>query len=42
MRPDGSSQQKLFDLGGSLEGQIAFVPPDDQPGWTWETIAWAP
>jgi TolB protein len=39
-RPDGSSQQKLFDLGGSLEGEIADVVPADQHGWTWETIAW--
>jgi Tol biopolymer transport system component len=42
MRPDGSAQRKLFDLGGSLEGQIANVLPDEQHGWTWETIAWGP
>ena len=42
MRPDGSGQQKLFDLGGSLEGEVANVPPTEQPGWTWETLAWGP
>jgi len=42
MRPDGSGQQKLFDLGGPLEGQIANVLASDQHGWTWETIAWGP
>jgi TolB protein len=42
MRPDGSGQQRLFDLGGSLEGEIANIPPTEQPGWTWETLAWGP
>jgi Tol biopolymer transport system component len=42
MRPDGSEQQKLFSLGGSLEGKIAYVPDDQQQGWTWEAIAWGP
>lgn len=42
MRPDGSGQRKLFDLGGPLEGQIALVAPGDQHGWLWETIAWGP
>jgi hypothetical protein len=41
-RPDGSGQRKLFDLGGPLEGEIANVPPGEQNGWTWETIAWGP
>jgi Tol biopolymer transport system component len=40
MRPDGSGQRKLFDLGGPLEGEIANVPPEDQSGWSLETIAW--
>ena len=40
MRPNGSGQQLLFDLGGSLEGQVADVPPSEQPGWTWETLGW--
>jgi TolB protein len=26
MRPDGSDQQKLFDLGGPVEGEIAHAP----------------
>jgi Tol biopolymer transport system component len=42
MQPDGSSQHKLFDLGGPLEGEIARVTPGDQSGWTWESIAWGP
>jgi TolB protein len=42
MRPDGSQKQPLFDLGGPLEGEIAFVAPGDQHGWTWETLAWGP
>jgi TolB protein len=42
MRADGSGQQKLFDLDGSLEGEIANVPPTEQPGWTWETLSWGP
>jgi TolB protein len=41
-RPDGSGQRKLFDLGGSLEGEIASIPSGEQNGWTWETIAWGP
>jgi Tol biopolymer transport system component len=41
-RPDGSGQRKLFDLGGPLEGEIAYVTRDDQHGWTWETLAWGP
>lgn len=42
MRPDGSEQRELFPLGGSLEGKIAYVPDDQQQGWTWEAIAWGP
>jgi TolB protein len=42
MRPDGSQQQPLFALGGPLEGQIAYVPDDEQQGWTWEAINWGP
>lgn len=42
MRPDGSGQKKLFDLGGPLEGDVANVPPGEQHGWTWETLAWGP
>lgn len=42
MRPDGSGLQKLFDLGGSLEGEVAFAQPGEQDGWTGETIAWGP
>ncbi len=42
MRPDGSDQHKLFDLGGPLEGEIARVVAGEQHGWTWESIAWGP
>jgi hypothetical protein len=40
MQPDGSGDHKLFDLGGPLMGEVANVPPAEQHGWTWETIAW--
>jgi Tol biopolymer transport system component len=40
MRPDGSAQRKLFNLGGPLEGRIAGVVDEDQHGWTWESLAW--
>jgi TolB protein len=42
IRPDGSDLQKLFALGGSLEGEIAYAQPDEQGGWTSETMAWGP
>jgi TolB protein len=41
-RPDGSQQQKLFEIGGPLEGDIARVAASNQHGWTWESIAWRP
>jgi Tol biopolymer transport system component len=40
MRTDGSGKQKLFELGGPLMGEVANVPPAEQHGWTWETLAW--
>ena len=40
IRPDGSNLQKVFDLEGTLDGQVAQVPPSEQHGWTWETLAW--
>lgn len=40
MRPDGSGVKKLFELGGPLTGEIANIPPAEQHGWTWETLAW--
>jgi len=42
MRPDGSGQHKLFDLGGPLEGKAAGVSSDIEHDWTWETLAWMP
>jgi Tol biopolymer transport system component len=41
-RPDGTGQRKLFDLDGSLEGEVAAVPPQEQHGWTWESLVWSP
>jgi TolB protein len=40
MHPDGSEKQKIFELGGPLMGEVAHVPPTEQHGWTWETLAW--
>ena len=40
MRPDGSGKRMLFELGGPLMGEVANVPPAEQHGWTWETLAW--
>ena len=40
MRANGSEQRKLFALGGSLEGEVVNVPPEEQHGWTWESLAW--
>jgi hypothetical protein len=42
IRPNGSGLQEVFEIGGSLEGSIAFVTAEDQHGWTWETMAWGP
>lgn len=42
MRSDGSGLQKLFALGGPLEGEVAYAQPGEQDGWTLETIAWGP
>lgn len=41
IRANGSEEQKLFDLGGSLEGIVANIPPQEQQDWTWETLAWS-
>lgn len=40
IRPDGSNLQKLFDLEGTLDGKVTQVPPSEQHGWTWESLAW--
>jgi Tol biopolymer transport system component len=40
IRPDGSNLQKLFDLEGTLDGKVTQVPPTEQHGWTWESLAW--
>jgi Tol biopolymer transport system component len=42
MRPNGSAQQKLLELGGSFTGPVDGIPPTEQHGWTWERLAWGP
>ncbi len=42
VQADGSGLHKLLIVGGPLEGPIAQVKPDEQHGWTWESIAWGP
>jgi hypothetical protein len=40
IRPDGSGARQLFELGGPLMGEVANIPPTEQHGWTWESLAW--
>lgn len=42
MRPDGSQLQRLFEMGGTLEGQVVYAQGGEQTDWTSETIAWGP
>ena len=42
MRPDGSDLQRLFGLGGPLDGKVVYAQAGEQAGWTSETIAWGP
>lgn len=42
IRPDGSDLHRLFELDGSLEGEVAYAQSSEQDGWTSETIAWGP
>lgn len=42
IRPDGSGLQRLFDLGGPPEGEVADAEPGAQDGWPSETMAWGP
>jgi Tol biopolymer transport system component len=40
MKPDGSNQRKLFDMGGSPDGLIGF-DVNNSKGWLEERISWA-
>jgi tetratricopeptide (TPR) repeat protein len=42
MKPDGSKQQMLFPLGGSLHGYVQDVPLHERGGWEEERLSWAP
>jgi hypothetical protein len=42
MRPNGSKLQRLFDLGGTPEGQVIYAQGGEQSDWTSETMAWGP
>jgi TolB protein len=42
VRPDGRKLQKLFELGGTLDGKTIYAQASDQSDWTSETIAWGP
>jgi tetratricopeptide (TPR) repeat protein len=41
MNPDGSNQQMLFPLGGSLHGYVQDVPLHERGGWEEERLSWA-
>jgi Tol biopolymer transport system component len=41
MNPDGSNQRQLFELGGSINGQV-LLDVTNSFGWLEESIDWAP
>lgn len=41
MDADGGDQRRLFELGGSIDGQV-WVDVQNSRGWLEESIAWAP
>jgi Tol biopolymer transport system component len=41
MKPDGSNQRQLFELGGSLDG-VVTIDAINSNGWLEESIDWAP
>ena len=41
MNPDGSNQRQLFELGGSINGQVQLDVANSF-GWVAESIDWAP
>jgi tetratricopeptide (TPR) repeat protein len=42
MNPDGSNQQMLFPLGGSLHGYVRDAPLHERGGWEEERLSWGP
>jgi Tol biopolymer transport system component len=42
MRPDGTGQRRLFDIGGPLDGQVRDTALHENHGWVEERISWAP
>jgi hypothetical protein len=42
VRPDGSDEQKLFDMPGPIDGRVYESPDYESRGWTEERICWAP
>ena len=41
MNADGSNQRLLFELGGSIDGEVS-VDAQNANGWLEESIDWAP
>jgi hypothetical protein len=41
MNADGTSQRKLFDLSGPIDGEVS-IAPDMSYGWGEEKLSWAP
>jgi Tol biopolymer transport system component len=39
---DGSQQQRLFGIGGPLDGRVRDAAPHEIHGWVEERISWAP
>ena len=40
MQPDGTSQRRLFGIGGPLDGQVRDAAPHEIRGWVEEQISW--
>lgn len=42
VNPDGGTPQKLFDVGGSIDGIVRTEPAYSSVGWIEESISWGP
>jgi tetratricopeptide (TPR) repeat protein len=42
VNPDGGTPQKLFDVGGSIDGIVRAEPVYSSVGWIEESISWRP
>ena len=42
VNPDGGTPQKLFDVGGSIDGIVRTEPEYSSVGWIEESISWGP